>query len=157
MVYTVKTQHLFRTTSYQVRNRDECGILTLDSVHITFSLYNKNRVSVLEHVERPSDRNMMMLFFAMTYDDSQSSRIDMTFTVHELAQPQSSREIAPDAMARTTILEYIFRATAYQPQPASTHTTRHIQVRFAPLNDSTLNPCSLTLIYGIWINGVLNR
>ncbi len=75
----------------------------------------------------------------------------MPFTIHELNHPRFSIELANVAMSRSTRLEYIFRATNYQPEHALVHTQRNIQVRCLPLNDHTNNKYSATKIYGIWI------
>ena len=146
---------MFIPKNYQVHNREEYEIVTLDDVNNTFSLYNKRNCTILENVEINSVYNMMMPFFAMTIDASQSSQIDMPFTIHELNHPRFSIELANVAMSRSTKLEYILRATNYQPEHALEHTKRSIQVRCFPLNDHTNNKYSATKIYGIWIKGEL--
>lgn len=97
----------------------------------------------------------MMPFYAMTTDASQSSQINMPFTIHELDHPRFSIELANVAMSRSTLLQYIFWATDYHPEQTLTHTKRYNQVRCFPKNDNTNNKYSDTKIYGIWIEGVL--
>ena len=96
-----------------------------------------------------------MPFYAMTFDASQSSQINMPFTIHELEHPRFSIELANVAMSRSTSLQYIFRATDYHPEQTLQHTKRYHQVRCFPRNDNTNNNYSRTIIYGIWVYGVL--
>lgn len=151
-VYDENTK--FIPKNYQVHNREEYEILTLNDVSHTFSLYNKRSGKVLENVELNSVYNMMMPFYAMTIDASQSSQIDMPFTMHELNNQRFSIELANVAMSRSTKLEYIFRASDYQPEHVLQHTKRNISVRCFPLNDHTNNKYSDTKIYEIWVEGV---
>ena len=145
----------FIPKKYQVHNREEYIILTLDNVSNTFYLYNKRCDTVLENVEINSVYNMMMPFYAMTFDASQSSQINMPFTIHELEHPRFSIELANVAMSRSTSLQYIFRATDYHPEQTLKHTKRYHQVRCFPRNDNTNNNYSRTIIYGIWVDDVL--
>ena len=63
---------VFSPENYQVHNREEYEIVTLDIVNNTFSLYNKRNGEMLENVEINCVYNMMMPFFAMTIDAPQS-------------------------------------------------------------------------------------
>ena len=145
----------FVPKKYQVHNREEYEIVDLDNVNNTFSLYNKRSCVVFENVELNSIYNMMMPFYATTIDASQSSQVDMPFTIHELDNKRFSIELANVAISRSTKLEYIFRASSYQPEHALRHTKRNISVTCYALNDHTNNKYSCTIIYEIWINGEL--
>ena len=110
---------------------------------------------IYQNVQLDSVYNMMMPFYAMTIDASQSSHINMSFTIHELDNPRFSIELANVAMSRSTRLEYIHRVDAYQPIGRLQHTHRVTQVRLFPLNDNTNNKYSDTKIYELWIKGEL--
>ena len=153
-VYNEDTE--FVPKNYQVHNREEYKIVDLDNVNNTFSLYKKSSGVVFENVELNSIYNMMMPFYAMTIDASQSSQVDMPFTIHELDNKRFSIELANVAMSISTSLQYIFRATDYHPEQTLKHTKRYHQVRCFPRNDNTNNNYSRTIIYGIWVDGVLN-
>lgn len=99
-VYDENTR--FIPKKYQVHNREEDQMITLDNVNNTFTLYNQRNGSMLENVELNSVYNMMMPFFAMTIDASQSSQNNAPFTVHELDHPRFSIELAIVAMSRST-------------------------------------------------------
>ena len=141
--------------SYQVYNREQYEILTVDTVNETFYIMNKRTRKIYQNVQLDSVYNMMMPFFAMTIDASQSSQIDMPFTLHELDNPRFSIELANVAMSRSTRLEYIHRVDACQPIGRLQRTKRVTQVRLFPLNDNTNNKYSDTKIYEIWIKGEL--
>ena len=98
---------VFVPKHYQVHNREEYEIVTLDDVNNTFNLCNKRNGKMFENVEIDNVYNMMMLFFAMTIDASQSSQIATPFTIHELNHPRFSIELANVAMSRSTKLECI--------------------------------------------------
>ena len=98
---------------------------------------------------------MMMPFFAMTIDASQSSQIDMPFTIHELDNPRFSIELANVAISRSTKLEYIFKANEYQPEHQLQHTKRKSQTKIPALSDYTNNNYAHTKIYEVWIKNEL--
>ena len=141
--------------NYQVHNKEEYEIVTLDVVYNTFRLLNKRTKAMLENVEINSVYNMMMPFFAMTIDASQSSQIDMPFTIHELDNPRFNVVLATFAMSRSTELEYIHRATDYHPTHILEHTKRTTQVIIFPQSDNTNNSYKKTIVYEIWVNGQL--
>ena len=141
--------------NYQVYNREEYEILTLDTVNETFYIMNLRTRKIYQNVQLDSVYNMMMPFYAMTYDASQSSQINMPFTMHQLDHPRFSIELANVAMSRSTRLEYIHRADTYQPLCILQHTKIINQVRVFPLSDNTNNKYSDTKIYELWIKGVL--
>lgn len=145
----------FIPNNYQVYNREEYEILTVDTVNETFYIMNLRTRTIYQNVQLDSDYNMMMPFYAMTIDASQSSRLNMPFTVHELDNPRFSIELANVAMSRSTRLEHIHRADTYQPLGILHHTTRITQVTLCPLSDNTHNTYSDTNIYELWIKGEL--
>ena len=152
-VYDENTKLILK--NYQVYNREQYEILTLDTVNETFYIMNMRTREIYQNVQIDSVYNMMMPFYAMTIDASQSSQIDMPFTIHELDNKRFSIELANVAMSRSTKLEYIHRASDYQPTDRLQHTKRITQVQLFPLNDNTSNKYSRTIIYEIWIKGEL--
>ena len=101
--------------NYQVYNREQYEILTLYVANETFYILNMRTREIYQNVQIDSMYNMLMPFYAMTIDASQSSQIDIPFTIHELSNKRFSIELANVAMSRSTRLEYIYKADVYQP------------------------------------------
>ena len=66
---------------------------------------NTRTREIYQNVQIDSMYNMLMPFYAMTIDASQSSQIDIPFTIHELSNKRFSIELANVAMSRSTRLE----------------------------------------------------